>query len=283
MFHEGTAILKRSKTMDFFSTLGTSLGLNSISRILAAIIIFLICYIAIRVIMRVVDKLFAKSAKLDSTVRGFIRTAINIALWALAIVVVAGALGINTASLVAVVSIAGLALSLAVQGLMGNIFSGLTLLLTRPFEIGQYCEVGAQAGVIKKIDLFYTTLETLDNRIISIPNSDVTGSTVVNYNANDLRRVDMTYSASYDCATEDVKAALLKAISMTDKVVDDHPPFVAISNYGANYVEYACRAWCKSADYWDVYFGLNENVRKAYAENGIKLSFAHVNVHMMDK
>ncbi|MCQ2406394.1 MAG: mechanosensitive ion channel family protein [Oscillospiraceae bacterium] len=269
--------------MDFFEQLGSTLGLNSITRILAAIIIFLICYIAIRIVMKIVDKLFAKSAKLDSTVSGFIRTAINIALWALAIVIVAGALGIPTASLVAVVSIAGLALSLAVQGIMGNVFSGLTLLLTRPFEVGQYCEVGANAGYIKKIDLFYTTLITLDNRIISIPNSDVTASTVVNYNANTLRRVDMTYSASYDCATEDVKAALYKAIAMTDKVVSDEAPFVAISGYGPNFMEYTCRAWCKSEDYWDVYFGLNENVRKAYAENGIKLSFAHVNVHMMDK
>ncbi|MBR2880075.1 MAG: mechanosensitive ion channel [Oscillospiraceae bacterium] len=268
--------------MGFITEFLADIGLAGASNIISAIVIFLICLIAIKVISTVVGKLLDKSKKLEGTLKGFIKTALKIVLWALAIIIVAGSLGIDTASLVAVLSIAGLALSLAVQNVMSNLFSGITLLLTRPFVQGDLIEVGANLGTVKSVGLFYTVIDTLDNRVVSIPNGDVTASSIVNYSRNPLRRVDFTFNASYESSTESVKAAILEAIAEDSRISDFQPPFVVIGAYKESTVEYIVRVWCDNADYWDVYFGLNERVRESFARNGVKMSYPHVNVHVVN-
>ena len=198
-------------------------------------------------------------------------------------IIVAGALGIPTTSLVALISIAGLALSLSVQNILSNLFSGLTLLITKPFKAGDYVEVAGKAGVIKTVGLFYTQMNTLDNILVSIPNGDITGSTINNYSSEPLRRVDMNFCASYDCATEDVKTAIMEAISRDEKILADPAPFVRLNEYKDSVVDYVVRVWCKGADYWDVHFNLNENVRECFAEKGVKMSYGHLNVHVVEK
>ena len=258
-----------------------SLGFSGASVVVSAIIVFLICLIAIKIIMKAVEKLLSRSKKLDSVLQGFLKTVVRIALWALAIVIIAGTLGIPTASLVAVISIAGLALSLSVQNILANLFSGITLLITKPFGAGDLVDVGANTGVVKTVGLFYTVLDTLDNRVVSIPNSDVTGAAVVNYSRNPLRRVDMTFNASYDDSTESVRAAILEAAKADDKIMTDPAPFIVIGQYKESSVEYIVRLWCKNADYWDVYFGMNERVRERFAADGVHMTFQHINVHMI--
>ena len=181
--------------------------------LLGAILTFVICFVAMKLILKLVDRLLGKANKLDGTLKGFIRSAANILLWIILAVIVAGALGIPTSSMVALISIAGLALSLSVQNILANLFSGLTLLVTKPFKAGDYVEVAGKAGIVKTVGLFYTQMDTLDNVAISIPNSDITGSSVNNYSSEPLRRVDLTFNASYDCSTDEVKAAILDAIS----------------------------------------------------------------------
>ena len=173
-----------------FDTLLQSLGLSGGRVVISAILVFLICLIAIKILMKAVEKLLSRSKKMDTVLQGFLKTVVRVALWALAIVIIAGTLGIPTASLVAVISIAGLALSLSVQNILANLFSGITLLITKPFGAGDLIDVGAHTGLVKTVGLFYTVLDTLDNRVVSIPNSDVTGAAVVNYSRNELRRVD---------------------------------------------------------------------------------------------
>ena len=268
--------------MGFITEFLADIGLAGASNIISAIVIFIICLIAIKVISTVVGKLLDKSKKLEGTLKGFIKTALKIVLWALAIIIVAGSLGIDTASLVAVLSIAGLALSLAVQNVMSNLFSGITLLLTRPFVQGDLIEVGANLGNVKSVGLFYTVIDTLDNRVVSIPNGDVTAASIVNYSRNPLRRVDFTFNASYESSTESVKAAILEAIAEDSRISDFQPPFVVIGAYKESTVEYIVRVWCDNADYWDVYFGLNERVRESFARNGVKMSYPHVNVHVVN-
>ncbi len=258
-----------------------SLGLSGVSVVISAIIVFLICLIAIKIIMKAVEKLLSRSKKMDSVLQGFLKTVVRVALWALAIVIIAGALGIPTASLVAVLSIAGLALSLSVQNILSNLFSGITLLITKPFGAGDLVDVGANTGVVKTVGLFYTVLDTLDNRVVNIPNSDVTGASVVNYSRNPLRRVDMTFNASYDDSTEAVRAAILEAAQADPKILPDPAPFIVIGQYKECTVEYIVRVWCNNADYWDVYFGMNERVRERFAADGVHMSFPHVNVHMI--
>ncbi len=268
--------------MGFITEFLSSIGLAGASHIVSAIVIFLICLIAIKVITVVVGKILDKSKKLEGTLKGFIKTALKIVLWALAIIIVADSIGIDTASLVAVLSIAGLALSLSVQNVMSNLFSGITLLLTRPFVQGDLIEVGANLGTVKSVGLFYTVIDTLDNRVVSIPNGDVTAASIVNYSRNPLRRVDLTFNASYESSTESVKAAILEAIAEDSRISDVQAPFVVIGAYKESTVEYIVRVWCDNADYWDVYFGLNERVRESFARNGVKMSYAHVNVHVVN-
>ena len=260
-----------------------TIGTMAVSTILSAVLTFLVCVIAIKVINKLVDKLLDKATVLDGTLKGFIKSAIKILLWILAAIIVAGALGIPTSSMVALISIAGLALSLSVQNILSNLFSGLTLLVTKPFKAGDFVEVAGKAGVIKTVGLFYTSLDSLDNVAISIPNGDITGATINNYSSEPLRRVDMTFSASYDDSTENVKAALFEAISRDGRILLEPAPFVRLLAYRESVVEYVVRVWCKGPDYWDVYFDLNENVRECFAEKGVHMSYGHVNVHVVEK
>ena len=260
-----------------------TIGSMAVSTILSAILTFVVCLIVLKLIMKVVDKLLDKTKVLDGTLKGFIRSTVRILLWILLAIIVAGALGIPTSSMVALISIAGLALSLSVQNILSNLFSGLTLLVTKPFKAGDYVEVAGKAGVVETVGLFYTSLNTLDNVAISIPNGDITSSTINNYSSEPLRRVDMNFCASYDARTEDVKAAILEAIARDPKILQDPEPFIRLNAYKESVVEYVVRVWCQGADYWDVHFNLNENVRECFAEKGVPMSYSHVNVHVVEK
>ena len=264
-----------------FNKLLESLGLSGASVLVSAILVFIVCVIAIRIIMHAADKLLSRSKKLDGILQGFIKTTLRIVLWVLAIIIVAGALGIPTASLVAVLSIAGLALSLSVQNVLANLFSGITLLITKPFAAGDLVDVAGNSGVVKTVGLFYTVLDTLDNKVVSIPNSDVTGASVTNYSRNPLRRVDLTFTASYEDSTEDVKAAILSAAQADGRILADPAPFIVVSAYKDSSVEYIVRLWCRNADYWDVYFGMNERVRERFDANGVHMTYNHLNIHMI--
>ena len=168
------------------------------------------------------------------------------------------------------------------QGLLSNLFSGITLLTTHPFKVGDYVEISGQSGTVKSIGLFYTGLATVDNRMIYAPNGSVTSGQIVNFSAEDLRRVIISVTASYDSATEDVRAACLDAIGMIDKALSDPPPFAAISSYGSSSIEYTVRTWCKTEDYWDVYFALNENLRTCFEKHGVEMCYDHLNVHLVN-
>ena len=261
----------------------STLGISSVEALLSAIVTLVICIIAIKIITNIVEKLLARNAKLDNTLRHYIGSAVHTVLWVLAVIIVAKSLGIDTASLVALVGVAGLALSLSVQNVMSNLFSGITLLIAKPFTTGDFVEVAGKTGTIKAVGLFYTQMDTLDNIAISIPNADVTGAVVNNYSKEPLRRVDRTFTASYECSTEEVKAAIFDAISKDSRILADPAPFVRLLEYKGSTVEYVVRVWCKNADYWDVYFNLNENVRESFAAKGVKFSYEHVNVHIVEK
>ena len=213
--------------MNFIEAIGAArIGSISVAALFEAVIVLLICVIASRILMKLLGRGLEKS-KLDGVIRGFIRTGARAVLWILTVIIVASALGINTTSLVAVVSVAGLALSLAVQNILSNVFSGVTLLINHPFKAGDYVDIGSTSGTVKTVSLFYTVLDTIDNKRVSIPNSTVTSATVTNYSQEPLRRVDISISASYDAATEDVRAAILAAADMDEKVLRDPAPFAA--------------------------------------------------------
>lgn len=269
--------------MKFFESLSAiKIGSISLSTILNAVVIFIICALVIKLLKKTIKGLLGKS-HLDESLKGFLASAASVALWAIAIIIIADSMGIPVTSLVAVLSVAGLALSLAIQGLLTNLFSGVTILITKPFDVGDFVDVGGNMGTVRSIGLFYTIINTVDNKVIHVPNGDITSAKVVNYSSENLRRVDLAVTASYECATEDVRAALLEAAAKTEKALAEPAPFVAINTYNANNIEYTFRVWCNSADYWDVYFGLNENIRSCFDEHGVKMTYDHLNVHIVEK
>ena len=265
------------------ANLNTLTGNMAFDTIISGVITFLVCCIAIRIVKVVINRALSRATKLDAPIKNLITKLITTLLWALTIIIVAGAFGINATSLVAVLSVAGLALSLSVQNLLTNFFSGIMLLINKPFKEGDFVELGDKVGTVKSIGFFNTVLNTPDNISISIPNGDLTSAAVKNYSREQNRRVDLTFSASYNEPTEAVKKAIEDAIAMDSRILADPAPFVRILSYDASSIKYVVRVWAKNADYWDVYFNLNEHVRDAFANNGVKMSYEHINVHMMQE
>ena len=243
-----------------------------------ALLVFLVCRIGMNLLLRVFDNLTDK-INLDKGIKGFARSVVAIGLWAITIIIVAGTLGIETASLVAVLSVASLALSLSVQNILTDVFSGVTILMSRPFAVGQFVEIAGVSGTVTSISIMRTTLLTGDRKEILIPNSEITASKIINFTSASTRRVDMSFSASYDAPTELVKEALYEAMAVDSRIHSEPAPFVGLNAFNANDIEYVARGWCDSGDYWGVYFDMNERVREIFAEKGIEFSYPHVVVH----
>ena len=259
-----------------------SFGIHSVSALVSALVTLLVCVVAIKIVTNLLEKLLGRS-KLDSALSRTVLNVVRTLMWVVTVIVVANALGINTTSLVALVSVAGVALSLSVQNVLSNLFSGITLLIAKPFTVGDFVEVAGKTGTVKAVGLFYTQINTVDNVAVSIPNSDVTGSSVNNYSREPLRRVDRVFAVSYDNSTEEVKRAILDVIAEDERVLSDPEPMVRLLEYKGSSVEYVVRVWVKNADYWNVYFDLNEKVREIFAARGIQFTYDHVNVHIVEK
>lgn len=258
------------------------IGTKTLDEILIAIVIFIVGLIILKILLTLFDRAFENS-KIDQTVKGFIRSIVKFGLLIVIIAVTLDGVGVDPASIIAVLGVAGLALSLALQDLLANLFSGLTLLTTKPFIANDYVEVDDKSGIVESIDLFYTKLKTFDNKIIFVPNGKVTSGNIVNYTTQVLRRVDITVGASYDAATQTVRKAIMEAISENHKTLDEPKPVVFLENYGDNAIDYVMRVWVKSEDYWEVHYALNENIREKFDKYSIEFTYPHVNVHMMDK
>ena len=258
---------------------GFSLAL-SLPTILRVIFTVLVCVIAVKIIGGVVAKVLGKS-KMDGTLRGFLTTGVRVVLYFVAGMVILSSLGVDVTSLIALLSVAGLAVSLALQNTLANLAGGIQILVTQPFGSGDYIEVGGNAGVVTKVGLSYTTLTTPDNKIVHIPNSDVASARLINYNGKETRRVDWKFTASYGSDIQLVKDTLNRLIAADSRIAADPEPFVRVSDYGSSSIEYTVRVWCRAGDYWDVYFDLLDALKPAFDKAGIEMTYDHVNVHMV--
>lgn len=260
-----------------------SIGSLALDKLLSGVFALVVCLLCIWLLMKLTDKALANSKRLDGALRGFIRSVVKAAMWIITGIIVADSLGIPTTSLVALVSVAGLALSLSIQNIMSNLFSGITLLMAKPFVAGDFVDIGGKSGTIKIIGMFYTVMDTVDNTVISIPNGDVTSASVINYSKEPMRRVDMRFEASYDAPTAEVKAAIMDAIAADERISAEPAPFIALSAYKSSSIEYLVRIWCQNSDYWSVHYGMNERVRECFAAHGVEMSYEHMNVHILEK
>lgn len=254
-----------------------SLDLSTVIRVSFTLLIGLII---IRILMQIIDRALARS-KSVSSIQGYIRSAAKVGLWFLLALIVADSLGFKVTSLIALLSVAGLAISLALQNTLSNLAGGIMLLVSKPFEVGDYVEADGVSGTVNAIGLSYCTLATPDNKEIFIPNNQIASAKIINYNRLGKRRIELTFSASYDAPTETVKTAIRQAMNMFPQILDEPAPAIWISKYGDSSIEYMVRVWTASKDYWDVYYGLMEAVRPAFEQHGVEMTYNHINVHMV--
>lgn len=257
-------------------TLNISLGL-----IIKVLFTIVVCLIAIRVVTTILGRVMAKS-HLERTLSNFVQAFLRVVLYFVAILIVLSTLGVDVTSLVALLSVAGLAVSLALQNTLANLAGGIQLLVTKPFAAGNYVEAGANSGTVHAVGLAYTTLITPDNKVIYVPNSDIASARIVNYSGKDTRRVDLKVTASYDAPIQTVKDTINKLIQADSRIMEQPEPFVRVSNYGSSSIEYTIRVWCASGDYWGIYFDLMDNLKPAFDAAGVEMTYDHLNVHVVE-
>lgn len=263
------------------SLLGTIKNL-SLSSVIKIVVLIVILIVLVKLLIKLSERLIQRS-RIDKSLHGFLRTSIRIVLYFLAATIVAGSLHVDVTSLIAVLSVAGLAVSLALQGALSNLASGLVILTTRPLQVGDYVSVGDCEGFVEEISMTYTKLAAYDRRKIFIPNSTVTSSNVVNYTLEGRRRVELTVTASYGSDMDTVKRALQEAVDAVPGFYDDPPVFIHVTAYQESAVAYTVRAWCSNEVYWDNYYGLLEEIKRSFDRNGVEMTYPHLNVHMVDK
>lgn len=261
--------------------LQTSLGGYSLSHILSALLTLLVCLVAARLLLKLAKRLLHRVQRLNDRLRQIILTALKVVLYLLTGIITAEALGLNTSSLTALVSVLTLGVTLAAEDILGNVAGGLVILSSHPFNIGDEIELSGTTGTVREITLNHTKLETADGHFIMQPNKELSSSRIVNYTALGRRRVVRRITASYDAPTDTVKAACLEAVAATPGTLEEPAPAVYLTDYGSSAIEYSVRCWTKAEDYWTAYFALNENLRTAFAAHGVEMTYDHLNVHMV--
>ena len=276
------SMLGESAEEDGTEGLWASLRQITASNIFSAVLVTVASLVVIKILMTVLDRALGRS-KLDKSLQSLLRNLTRAGLWMVAAIIVLGCLDIEVTSLVAVLSVVGLAFSLALQNFLSNVAGGMQLLASHPFKPGDFVEAGGCSGTVTEVGLFYTKLTTPDNKLVELPNSSIMSANIINYSAQPTRRVELKVSASYDNSVEQVINALKGMVNGHSLVLADPEPQIHVNNYGDSAVEYVVRVWCATPDYWTVYFDLMDGLKPAFHAAGVEIPYPHVNVHMVDK
>lgn len=215
----------------------------------------------------------------DATLHGFFSNLISIILNFILIILIISILGINTSSLVALLASAGLAVGMALSGTLQNFAGGVIIIMFRPFKVGDYIAAQGQEGVVKEIQIFNTIVLTPDNKVIHIPNGILSTGVMTIYTKEETRRVDWTVSISYGDDVDQARAALQRICAKDQRILAEPAVFVAVEKLNSSSVDLRLRAWVKSADYWAVFFSINEEIYKVLPQEGIHFPFPQVVVH----
>ena len=262
-----------------FGDLPAKLTLWNVAYVL---LIILAAVIVGRVVLSLVGRALAKS-KLDPTQARIVRTAVRFIVGVVCILLICETLGVEITSLIALFSVVGLALSLAVQGVLANLAGGITILGARPFRVGDFVEMDGIMGTVKEVSLMYTKVDTTDNKLVYIPNKTVSETKVINFSQEGTRRLEITFSVSYDSPIDQVKTAALEMLAANPLTLDDPQPVVGVAAFGSSAIEYNVWVWCAGADYWPTLYSVNETIKRALDENGLEMTYDHINVHMIDQ
>jgi len=264
-----------AETWTLIQTTGVDLGINLVT----ALVIFFVGKWIVGMVIKGLMKAMQKG-DLDITLRRFIGNLARTLLMLFVVIAAINALGVQTASLIALVGAAGLAVGLALQGSLANFAAGVLIVLFRPYKVGDWIEGGGVSGSVEEVQILTTVLKTGDNKRVIIPNSQIMGTTITNYSANDTRRVDLVVGVSYSDDLDKVRKELQDLVDADERILKDPAVTIAVSELADSSVNFVLRPWVNTADYWAVYFDLTERVKKRFDEVGISIPFPQRDVHI---
>ena len=253
-----------------------------LQKLLTILLIFAGCLAAMKVVLTLTDRAFLR-LNMEKGLRTFIHAALRVVLWLLTLCIVLDYIGVPMASLVALIGVLGLAVSLAIQGTLSNLAGGIQVLVSQPFKAGDYVEAGGVSGTVQEVGLAYTKLSTVDNKVISVPNGQISTEKIINYTAADKRRVDLTFNASYDDPVQKVEETIRGVVNAHPLAQFTPEPFVRVSAFKDSSVEYVVRVWCATGDYWTLYHDLLEQVKAAFDQAGLTMPYGQLDVHVIGR
>ena len=240
-----------------------------VGKVLLAIVVWFVGKFIVSKIMGLVGKIKVLE-KVEPNTRTFVLSALKLLLYIVLVVSIVAILGVPMASVITVLGTAGAAIALSLQGSLSNLAGGIMLVIFRPFKVGDFVEASGVTGTVKEITLFYTVLNTVDNCRINVPNGALMNANIIDYSAEETRRVDLTFASAKSEDPQKIQSLMLEVMDQNEKVLKDPAPFARISGGTNEAMQFTVRAWCKTADYWDVYFDLTQAITEKLGENGVQ-------------
>lgn len=258
---------------------GIEVAIDFAPKVLAAVLIWIIGSWLIKAVMKGIKKTMERR-NYDESLKKFLLNLLNWSFKILLILGVLSAVGFEPTSFAAILAAAGLAVGLALQGSLSNFAGGVLIMLFKPFKIGHLIEAQGQIGVVKEIEIFTTKLTGLSNKEIILPNGTLSNGTIVNYTTEGTRRVDLVFGVSYDADIKQTKNVIMNVLTSHPSVLKEPAPAVTVLELADSSVNFATRPWCKTEDYWTVYFDVTEQVKEALDAAGIEIPYPHsVEIH----
>ena len=247
----------------------TNLCTTVVGKVLLAIVVWFVGKFIVNKLLGLVGKIKVLD-KIEPNTRTFVLSALKWLLYVILVVSIVAILGVPMASVITVLGTAGAAIALSLQGSLSNLAGGIMLVIFRPFKVGDFVEASCVTGTVKEITLFYTVLNTVDNCRINVPNGALMNANVIDYSAEATRRVDLTFASAKSENPKKIQDLMLDVMGQNEKVLKDPAPFARISGGTNEAMQFTVRAWCKTEDYWDVYFDLTQAITEKLGENGVQ-------------
>jgi small conductance mechanosensitive channel len=247
--------------------------------VLSALVILVIGNWVVKAIANALAQVL-RNKEIDNAVVDFVHTLVRYLLFVVVLVAALGRIGVETASVVAILGVAGLAVGLALQGSLSNFAAGVLIVAFRPFKSGDYVEMAGVSGFVDSIQIFSTALKTPDNKMVVVPNGAILASPIINYSHHDTRRIDFVVGVSYGANLEQTKKVLTEVLARESRVLSSPEPTIGVAELSDSSVNLVVRPWVRTADYWGAYFDLLQAIKEGLDEEGIEIPFPQMDVHL---
>ena len=254
-------------------------GIDLLLQLLLAIVIWIVGSYLIKTLKKIIIKSMEKKG-VDPSLKSFLGSLITAVLYVMLVIITISTIGVQTSSLVAVLGAAGLAIGLALQGSLSNFAGGVLIIIFRPFNVGDFIEMGSMSGTVKEIQIFQTFLDTPDNKRVVIPNGQLSNNSLINYTRTPTRRIDMKFSVGYNSDIKLVRNLIEEIINKNGFVLKDHEILVRLETLADSSMIFVVKVWALNENYWDVYYDITENIKNNFDKNGIEIPYPKMDVNI---